>query len=261
VKKEFLTVNLPNPLIAGGAETIDIGEMNVFEFENNVAYASAEGLATWYLMEKSTTANYSLLQNSTFWNNTVGVNLGYTQHTVLRNFTVIHAWQATQPEIGLSRNAVTTDIVYDNLTVEGYRRGLDLPTRGNSVVNGGRFYNTLDIHIVTGSSRNALLTGFAAVPTIAMVVDPNLAGPQTSQYFGNDVVTLNFGPFAAQRLYYAQQRADAVTFWTPIEGLPIAYVGLTSQQLWDQYGVAVGGAIAPSDAYIVPGITGLVGPT
>jgi len=260
IESGFLAANLPDPSIAGGAERIDIGAMSVFEFENNVAYASAKGLATWYSMEDATTEQKSLLQNSKFWNNTIGVDLRYTHHTVLRNLTVYNSWSVSQPEIGLSKNAVTMGITYDNLTVWGYRRGIDLPTRGSSIVTGGFFRNILDIHIITGSSRNALLTGFAEMPTIAMVVDPSLTGSKSSQFFANDVVILDFGPFAGQRLYYTKQQSNVVPFWSPIDGLPVEYVGLTNQQLWDQYGVALGGAIAPSDAYTVPGITGLVGP-
>jgi Ca2+-binding RTX toxin-like protein len=257
VKKEFVAENLPDSSIANGAETIDIGKMAVFQFQNNIGYASAEGLATWYHMENAADGHYGVFQNSIFWNNTLGVNLGYTQHTELHNLTVIHAPQATQPMLGLSKNAVTRDIIYNNLTVEGYRIGIYLPTIGDSVVNGGRFNNATDIYIRNGS-RNALLTGFNAVPRIAMVVE---LGTQTylGQYFAQDVVTLDFGPFASQRLYYMQQAADAIPFPRSIEELPPGYVGLTNQQLWDQYGVALGGEVAPGDVYTVSNITGLIG--
>jgi hypothetical protein len=81
-----------------------------------------------------------------------------------------------------------------------------------------------------------------------------------SRYFGNDVVTLDFGPFNNKRLYYLQQAADAIPFPSPIDGLPSEYVGLTTQQLWDSYGVALGGAIAPAGSYSVPQIVGLIAP-
>lgn len=78
--------------------------------------------------------------------------------------------------------------------------------------------------------------------------------------FLDDTVILDFGPFAHQRLYYNQQQADLVLFPEPREDVPLEYVGLTNQQLWDQYGVAFGGAVAPSDAYTVPQVVGLIGP-
>ncbi len=257
--KEFLSVNLSDPSIAGGAPTIDIGKMPVFQFENNTGYASAEGLATWYLMENADQGQYSYLKNSTFWNNTTGVNLGYTQHTVLEQLTVIHAPEVDPPVQGLRMNSVTTDIFYNNLTVAGYRMGIVLPSRGTSVVNGGDFDNTHDIYIYSGTSRNALISGFDdKTPRIVMAINPNESG--SSNFFNDDIVILDFGPFDYQRLYYTQQRADGVPFPTPRGDIPPEYIGLTNQQLWDLYGVALGGAIAPSDAYSVSEIIGLIGP-
>ncbi len=260
VKKEFVSANLPDPSIAGGEATIDIGKMPIFEFQNNVGYASAGGLATWYHLENAAPGQTGILQNSRFWNNTVGVDLGYTQHTVLRNLTVIHVPQATEPVHGLRMNPVTTDIVYDNLTVSGYRIGIQLPTRGNSVVNGGQFNNVTDIYIKTSGGRNALITGFSVAPRISMIVDTSLTGTNVARYFGQDIVTLNFGPFANKRLYYTQQAANAVPFPSPISGLLPQYVGLTNQQLWNQYGVAFGGAVAPAGSYMIPQIVGLIAP-
>lgn len=260
IKKEFLTVNLPDPSIAGGAETIDIGKISVFEFQNNVGYASAQGLATWYHLEEAAPGQTGIFQNSTFWNNTVGVDLGYTQHTVLRNLTVIHALQATQPMNGLHRNAVTNDITYDNLTVSGYRVGILMPTRGTSVVNGGQYNNANDIYIRTSGNRSILITGFSKTPEITMAVESNLTGSDIAYYFGQDIVTLDFGPFDNKRLYYPQQGASAVPFPLAIDGLPAEYVGLTNQQLWDLYGVALGGAVAPVGSYTVPEIIGLIAP-
>jgi Ca2+-binding RTX toxin-like protein len=261
VKKEFVSANLPDPSIAEGQPTIDIGKIAVFTFSNNVAYASGSGLETWYMMENSTTGEMALLENSIFWNNTIGVELGYTQHTILRNLTVIHAPIAPpQPMNGLRHNAVTTDIVYDNLSVSGYRIGIMVPTRGSSVVNGGTFNNDTDIYIRTSGGRNALITGFSYVPKISMVMSPSLTDSAVATYFGQDVVTLNFGPFVNKRLYYTQQGALAVPFPSPISGLPAGYVGLTNQQLWTQHGVALGGSVAPLGSITVPQIVGLIAP-
>jgi hypothetical protein len=42
--------------------------------------------------------------------------------------------------------------------------------------------------------------------------------------------------------------------------VPAEYVGLTNQELWDQYNVALGGAVAPPFTYTVPYINGLLAP-
>jgi hypothetical protein len=260
VKKEFLTANLPDPSIAGGAPTIDVGAMPLFEFRNNVGYASEEGLATWYHLETSDPTLSGIVQDSQFWNNSLGVNLGYTRRTVLRNLTITHATVATQPMNGLKGNDLTENITFENLTVSGYRIGIIVPRRGHNVIDGGQYNNETDIYFRTAGNRTTLITGFSYTPRISMIMDPSLTGEEVVRYFGNDVVTLNFGPFANQRLYYTQQAADAVPFPAPIEGLPGEYVGLTNQQLWTQYGVALNSAIAPSGSYTVPEIVGLIAP-
>jgi Ca2+-binding RTX toxin-like protein len=259
VKKEFLTVNLPDPSIAEGAPTIDVGKMPLFEFSNNVAYASIEGLATWYHLEHAAPDVTGLLENSTFWNNVTGVNLGYTHQTVFRNLTVIHAPQATPPMVGLKGNAVTTDITFDHLNVAGYRIGIILPTRGTSVVNGGQYNNSTDIYVRTSGGRDALITGFTYIPRISMMLDTTLTGANVVRFFGQDIVTLDFGPFANKRLYYNEQAADAVPFPSPIDGLPSEYVGLTNQEL-NLLGVPLGGAVAPAGSFTVPQIVGLIAP-
>jgi len=161
---------------------------------------------------------------------------------------------------GLHRNAVTNDIMYDNLTVSGYRIGILMPLRGTSVVNGGQYNNAKDIYIRTSGNRNILITGFSQSPEITMAVETNLAGSEIAYYFGQDIVMLDFGPFDNKRLYYPEQATSAVPFPSAIDGLPTEYVGLTNQQLWDQYGVALGGAVAPAGSYTVPEITGLIAP-
>ena len=157
-------------------------------------------------------------------------------------------------------NAVTTDITYDNLTVSGYRIGIMLPTRGKSVVIGGQYSNATDIYVRTSGGRNALITGFTQTPKISMILDTSITGYEVAQYFGQDIVMLDFGPFANKRLYYTQQGAGAVPFPAPTDGLPAEYVGLTNSQLWTQYGVALGGAVAPAGSYTVSQIIGLIAP-
>jgi hypothetical protein len=258
VKKEFLVANLPDPSLAGDRETIDVGSMAVFSFENNVGYASREGLSAWYLMENADPGLHSLLQDSTFWNNTTGIHLPYTRQTVLRNVAVIHAPQEERPATGVRGNLITRDIAFLNLTVSGYQTALDLP-HGNVVVLGANFSNNVrDIEIQLRTDRSALIAGLEQVPRIVMAVNPNLVSG--NNHFRDNVVILNFGDFRNQRLYYVQQQADHVPFPTVRDDIPAAYVGLTNRQLWDVYGVALGGAIAPDDAYTTPHFVGLLGP-
>jgi hypothetical protein len=63
------------------------------------------------------------------------------------------------------------------------------------------------------------------------------------------------------QVYYNQQQANYIiplTVGTSLVGSPLA--GLTNAQNWQQYGIAVAGAVAPSTATTMPGILGLVQP-
>ena len=72
----------------------------------------------------------------------------------------------------------------------------------------------------------------------------------------NDQVILNFGPLQSQRVYYWRQQAQAIPFPEARPDIPPQYVGLTNQQLWNQFGKALSGAIAPADVYTLPYIQG-----
>jgi len=260
VKKEFLAANLPDPALAGGAQTIDVGKMPVIEFENNIGYASISGLSAWYLMEKASPAIINVLQNGTFWNNIVGVEIPYTKHTALRNLRVIYANSEYVPQFGVRGNAVTTNILFANLAITGYSTGIAIPPHGNYIVNGGTLRNQRDILIHTGINRSVVIHGFQNTPRIVMSSRFSVAGDDVTRLFTDDVVILNFGPFQNRRLYYEVQLPDVVAFPQPYPGLPTEYIGLTNQELWDTYGVAIGGAVAPHDSTRVPNITGVVGP-
>jgi hypothetical protein len=69
--------------------------------------------------------------------------------------------------------------------------------------------------------------------------------------------------FNDHQVYYFKQAADYVPFpasaTDTLTWLPPELVGKTNQQLWDEFGIAPGGIVAPADAVVVPGINGLVG--
>jgi hypothetical protein len=255
----FPSANLADPSIAGGASTIAVGQVPMTEFRDNVGYASSVGLLIRYHLEDSTHGKQSVFENSTFWNNTVGVALHYAQNTVLRNLNVIST-QNPRSAVGIEQNLLTGSIEYDHLTVIGYRTGIDLPRWGSNVVRGGTFFdNGSDIAISSAAmrERSVLLTDFASQPRIWMWEDLRpISQGVVGFYLVRDEIVLNFGSIANQQLYYLGQRPDAVPFPTFRADIPAFYVGLSNQQLWDELGVALGDAIAPSDTFTVPFING-----
>jgi hypothetical protein len=233
----------------------------VRQFSNNVGYASQHGLFVRYHLENATHGQDSVFQDSTFWNNNVGVNLPYVQHSILRNLKVINGL-ATQPYVGVTGNIATQNDTYENLNISGYYIGIEMPRRGTNVVNGGTFNNVFDILMYTAAlaDRTILINNVPAQTKITTVLETTGFGYSIDIFFVKDVILLNYGPYANQRLYNLMQQANAVPFPNPRPDMPAAYIGLTNQQLWDQFGVALGGAIAPSNAFTSPYINGLIAP-
>ena len=261
VRQRFLAANLPDPSIAAGAAEIDVQHVPVFQFENNIGYASAMGLTVRYHLRDATHDQSAVFEDSTFWNNNNGVDLQYSVRTIVRNLTVVRT-PSGMTGVGVNMNTVTRDIIYDNLTVAGYYRGIIVPRQGYAVVNGGNFNNHDDILITSAvqADRLVLLTGPIVLSQVVLAPDFSPLNGGISHVFLQDRVILDYGPFDNQLAYYAVQQSTAVPFPVPRTGVPAEYIGLTTQDLWDQFTLAVGGEIAPANAVAVPNIVGLVGP-
>jgi Ca2+-binding RTX toxin-like protein len=263
IKRKFNSANLANPEIANGAPDIHVGEVPVLLFEDNIGYSSRIGLSVWYVMETAKHDLQSVFRDSQFWNNSNGAELQYTRRTTLENLRFIDS-TATSSGIGVGMNTVTRDITYLGLTVIGYARGIVVPRSGYSIIEGGTFDNVRDIFVLSGlsSNRTVLITGLATLPRISMNAIYRDSDGSINSFFTPDSVILNFGPFVNQRVYYDLQHPDAIPFPKAAAGVPSDYIGLTSQQLWDQYGVAVSGSLAPANTITVPLISGgLILPT
>jgi hypothetical protein len=267
--RRYSSQNLPNPAIAGGATTIDVQHVPIELFARNTGYSSHIGLTVRYHLRDATHGQTGVFQDSLFWNNPIGVDLPYTHDTILRNLTVISSPTSEFYGVG-QNNLLTKDIQYDNLTVIGYRKGIELPLQGNNVVNGGYFENVHNFAISNAFSpgRSILINGPIVFGTalaitqsqVLMYPEANLYTPYPTSLLNSDSVILNYGAFTNRRLMFELQAASAVPFPTAAAGVPSQYVGKTNLQLWTQYGVAVGGQIAPSNAINLPLIVGLLAP-
>jgi hypothetical protein len=179
------------------------------------------------------------------------------------------------PVIGVAANPITRSITYRNLTIAGYLQGLDVALRGQSVVDGGRFQNAYDIVVRTAheANRSVLITGdpaFLPLPSnrsetrlkTNVTLLPILGAHHESvaHVFLPQSTTLDFGPYAQVRLLYEAQRSDFVPWPEPADGVPTEYVGLSNQALWDRFGVALAGKLAPPNVSTLPLIRALAEP-
>jgi hypothetical protein len=129
-----------------------------------------------------------------------------------------------------------------------------------TIVSGGYWYNTVDIEIgnAMDSDRAVIINNATFGNEQGTWVDYHLStwtGMDCLSYAGT--VTID-----GHTLYAPEQAADYVPFPTRAdlpEGAPRRWAGLTNQQLMDQYGVAVGGVVAPPDAVTYDDIGGLIG--
>jgi Ca2+-binding RTX toxin-like protein len=262
VRQKFLSSNLPDPAIAGGAEEIDVEFVPMFQFDNNVGYSSAMGLAIWYHLRNAPHDTQGVFENSLFWNNDVGAEVPYTHQTILRDLTIVRVPNHTDGGLGIKGNIVTKDITYENLTVTGYYRGIWIPRQGYSIIDGGYYENYEDFLVETGytSDRRVTFTGNLQMSSVIMSRRFEPINGSINHIFNSDVVIFNFGSYVNRRVYSPQQAATSIPFMISGEaGVPAAYIGLTAQQLWNQYGLAVGGTLAPANAISIPGLLGLLG--
>jgi Ca2+-binding RTX toxin-like protein len=258
----FLTQNLPGQWLSAFGPTIDVQHVPIREFARNVGYNSALGLQIRYHLRDATHGQTGTFKDSIFWNNTVGVSLNYAQNTVLQNLVVTST--LGNQGVGIEMNKVTRDIQYNNLTVVGYYRGINLPAAGVNVVNGGYYDNRYNFVIGTANQpyRLSLITGPISFGNTAGAsrIDVALFADYTSAAYAllPDFVILNYGPYVNRQAYFNEQAATAIPFPVGMQNVPVEYIGLTNQQLWNLFGVAVGGRIAPASAITMPYIAGLV---
>lgn len=269
--REFLSSNLPDPSIANGQPTIAVADVPITEFRRNTAYASNVGIGILFSLSTATHGQGSLVEDVTAWNNAKGIDIRYTADLVLRNAIVMH----DNPEIaetGISSNDVTSSITYENVRVEGYLLGLQTPLRGDNVIDGGTFRNIVNVFVETAvADRTILLTGPIDFQSLAdpqfardVFMSPKLTLTQHTtdlqHVFLPDQVILHYGPYTNQQLFFVEQTADYVPFPDAVPGALSEWIGLTGQELFDQFGLRLGDAWAPADATTTARILGLLAP-
>jgi hypothetical protein len=106
-----------------------------------------------------------------------------------------------------------------------------------------------------------LITNEPATFKVTTVVNTAAWGfVDATAFFAHDSIVLDYGIFHNQRLYFEAQKANYIPFPVARPDMPSQYIGLTNQQLMNQFGVALGGEIVPATAITYPNVIGLVMP-
>jgi len=269
--RQFLSSNLSDPSIAGGAETISVHDVPIQDFRRNTAYASATGVGVLFSLLSASHGQDSVIEEITAWNNVTGIDLQYTANMLVRDVNVRHD-DPVVGETGIDANDVTRSVTYENVQVEGYLIGLRAPARGANVIDGGAFRNVANIFVETATGTRSLnisgeidFQGWAD-PQFGYDVwmNPNLALTQNTtdlqHVFLSDQVTLEYGPYSGQQVFFVEQTPEFVPFTEAVPGALSEWIGLSGQELFDQYDLKIGGAWAPHSATMEARILGLVAP-
>ena len=307
---EYLVENLPDPTLILNHTSIPTLYVPLHSVSNNQAYGARKGFEVYHHGDGELSANQndrfgiedgnldvnpfnlpdSAIDGVTVWNSRTGIKLSYTENIRIRNVRLVNDF-GQQGDIGLDAGTNLYNggnHTYENLNIEGFSTGLLAPRGEMVVIDGGSFANQVDIDIpeTRQTHRRMDIKGdirFSALPAnaptrvaesrqnIVMEADlRNIIDGNVTWFLLSDRVTLNYGDFNGQQLYYSDQTADKVLFSQQPEDVdpedsgfdvPQQFIGLTNAELQTTHMASFGGVLPPSDAVDAAGdgIVGLVG--
>jgi hypothetical protein len=283
--------------VSGQFQTVQVSSMPILNFSGNQSFAGYGGLSYWWLGAIDQTADdtgTSVFKDFTAWSiRTIGV-WGYESsdvvldHFVLRDDPALVTTETTG--IGFA-DYFTNNGVIKNADIQGFKNGIvpSTNTRGSTftiqdsylrnyfnIVVGPRWFATGDLNQV--GSRTVVISN---VRFDSLNLPSNPIGPQYNivRTLASDgdrvnwialdqIIVYNYNGVTGDnfKVYYAEQLPSSVlvqsSYLSDGElhqlGSPVA--GLTNQQNWDLYGIALAGELAPATATTRQGIDGLVNP-
>ena len=288
---KFKTSNLPGKPLPESIKEIDIWYVPINSFKNNQAYSVTRGLTFFYLhasffkKEEQVTEEYLKNLHSTFedgliWNVRLNaVDFNFTEKVTLKNFQLYGGGDSAVVGVDANHFHNMNDYRFENLTIEGFGVGMDVPTQGNIVIEGGNFSNLTDFRIANPQTRARTLDFnninfqtselFAESSHFEMKPDLTLYGEVQNGLEGNeehlaakyplfflmpDRITLNYGSYQNKGLYFAEQSSDFVPMSSNNASSPLGvttpsqYVGKSNQTLYSEFGLRMGSSSIAKDA-------------
>lgn len=284
--------------LAGDKDTVIVMNVPIFKFDNNVGFASAYGLnisrhklTISHRFENDPTY-FSTFSNSTFWNlgtysnkygksyDKDGITLRYSKMITFKNVKILG--DVRKPTgIAINRNRWGSDIKLENVTATGWEVGVNTPGHGKTEVVGGLFNNVKNFLFETarkplnGNPRKLILTDvrYGTLSDTALKGRLQYQVYDDSKFrnleemadipglFTREYALLTTGPYAGKQVYSDEQQATAIPFTTENapKGLPAVLIGKTTAQLWNLYGLSLGGTVAPKAVTTDPAIGGYIG--
>ena len=262
---------------------MDVSNVPIGLFTGNITYGSKQGLGLWYhrgTVPPST--GTSIFSNYTAWSiQSYGVSFLYTHHVTLQNSLLIGNLTTPDNSVYGVRMGIEDmdDVNFTNDTMEGFAIGIRFATVGSQTVTGGFYNNIHNLEVRMADEAKPLTITIAGNVQFGTLTASQLGGRTQYNTFMNSDATLitredlfplyfeaqttnlNTVTYNGKQLYFNEQAANYIPFQkgTASPWVPAKLIGLTNQQLWQQYGIAFAGAVAPSGATSSPRLYGLLG--
>ena len=287
--------NLQTYAWANPAKSYEVADIPLLKFQGNSTFGVVSGYESWFTLLNAHHSSRSVIEDfKVSYTTGNAIEIPYTNNVTFKNVTLIG--NLAQPNyVGIERNSITQNIIYDHVNVQGFAAGIDAPQQGINTIVGGKFNNLKNINIVTSSDRTREVNINDASPADPVVFVNNLKqlvnGVLTpvkqfdifmeanfqplfndlTKLFNPDVVQIGLVSHNGQQVYFYEQAANFTPFPTIAQPntsrfgpkaaayVPTELLNKTNAQLFQQYGLAIGGIVAPANAVPDPLINGLVG--
>jgi hypothetical protein len=272
--------NVGDPKYAGSLGHILISNVN-FTFENNTAAGSRTGLEVWNHKIYTNHDEPSLVAGFRAWGiREYGVFLPYVKNVVLRNLVLIGDPKGAA--VGLGGNTMTENLTIDGVSISGFNIGIGLPRRGQVALRNAILRNNQNIEIASANKPGRTIeianVKFQAPTSVAKRLRQKLRNwwsgrppevePRDLRL--RDLVLPENGDvamlFEKDRIFLSEAgERRQIFFESQLPGTvvlrndgPSALQGLTAKEIFQRFGLAVGGQLAPDDAQRLAGSNGWV---
>ncbi|MDB4459083.1 hypothetical protein N9059_00760, partial [bacterium] len=273
---------LSDPAVAGGRDSVSVGSVPL-HLDGATIFACRQGVETKFHQLGSNHGVPSVIKNvSTVYAGTP-LTIPYTHNLRVEDCEFV-GYERRAGGRAMRRNSVTKSITFEDLSVRWWYYGLDMPLRGQNVVDGGVYQNIRDIYISTTRDDDRLIDIVGDIEFLELTdrqrtyhrrgvttVHPRHYGYLRTNFnpkhndltrmFARDIIRLGTIMYENKQLFYYAQAADFVPF--PADSansyVPVELLDKTNGQLWAEYGLSIGDAMAPDDAVVDPLINALVG--
>lgn len=273
----------------------DVADVPLLKFKGNIALGVEDGYESWFTLLHAAHDSRTVIEDfKVCYVNANAIEIPYTNNVTFKNVTLSGNF-ATPRNVGIERNSITRNIVYDHVNIQGFAVGISAPLSGVNTIVGGKFNNLRNINIVTTADRTRVVNINDASPTDPVQFINNLKplvnGVPTAvkQYdiymeanfqplfndltrlFSPDVVQIGLLTHNGQQVYFNEQAANFTPFPSAAQSntalygpkaaayVPAELLNKTNAQLYAQYGLAIGGIVAPANAIPDPLVNGIVG--